>query len=66
MSGKRFNTHNNIKLSGFVRGKRFITHGTVELRMAAIHKNSEGESLPDLEFHAVPAQDRKNEGEEAG
>ena len=23
-------------------------------------------SLPHLEFHAVPAQDRKNEGEEAG
>ena len=33
---------------------------------AAIHKNQEGESLPDLEFHAVPAQDRENEGEEAG
>ena len=41
---KRFNTHNNSKLSGFVRGKRFITHDIVEPIMSPYIRN--GGSLP--------------------
>ena len=44
--------------------------GTTTSRITAAipkpRKQIPEESLPHLEFHAVPAQDRKNEGEEAG
>lgn len=50
VSRKRFNTHNNSKLSGFVRGKRFIAHDTVKLIMTPYTKTRKENHSPTLSF----------------